>query len=178
MGTGSSYTGVKRPGRELTKHLHLVPRLRMRGALPQFPQYVLIALCFEQSQLQHYLHRLRRVRLKARLSLSGRHPLQNRGPKVESSHTRVLYDLIITHGEWKKEVVGKMSEYYEIKYKTNPTYQRGDALKSKLTLIQRLLRRLCYGLWYLSILHCCHNTTDIKFLQQTLQSHQFLSESG
>jgi hypothetical protein len=36
--------GVKRPGVKLTTHLHLVPRLGMRGAV-LLAQYVFMALC-------------------------------------------------------------------------------------------------------------------------------------
>jgi hypothetical protein len=36
---------LKRPGREADHYLHLVPRLRMHGAIPPLPQYVLMALC-------------------------------------------------------------------------------------------------------------------------------------
>jgi hypothetical protein len=43
MGTRGSFPGVKRPGREA--HLHLVPRSRMRGAIPPLPQYVFTAWC-------------------------------------------------------------------------------------------------------------------------------------
>jgi hypothetical protein len=39
MGTGGSFRGVK-----LTTHLHIMPRLRMRGAIPPLPQYVFMAL--------------------------------------------------------------------------------------------------------------------------------------
>jgi len=34
---GALTPGVKRPGMKLTTHLHLVPRLRMRGAIPHLP---------------------------------------------------------------------------------------------------------------------------------------------
>jgi hypothetical protein len=37
--------GVERPARELTTHLHLVPRSRMHGAIPPFPQYIFMARC-------------------------------------------------------------------------------------------------------------------------------------
>jgi len=36
--------GVKQPGREATTDVHLMPSLRMRGAIPPLPQYVFIAL--------------------------------------------------------------------------------------------------------------------------------------
>jgi hypothetical protein len=35
---------VKRPGRE-ADHIHLVPRLRMCGAIPPLPQYISLARC-------------------------------------------------------------------------------------------------------------------------------------
>jgi len=37
---GALNLGVKRRGVKLTTHLHLMPRLRMRGAIPLLPQYV------------------------------------------------------------------------------------------------------------------------------------------
>jgi len=37
--------GVKRPGREATTHLLLVPRLIMSGIIPPIPLYVFIAWC-------------------------------------------------------------------------------------------------------------------------------------
>jgi hypothetical protein len=37
--------GVNRRGVELTTHLHLVPRSRIRGAIPPLPQYVFMAWC-------------------------------------------------------------------------------------------------------------------------------------
>jgi hypothetical protein len=36
-GGGGLSQRVKRPGRMLTTHLHLVPRLRMRGSIPPLP---------------------------------------------------------------------------------------------------------------------------------------------
>jgi hypothetical protein len=42
---GALTLGVKRPGVKLTIHLHLVPRSRMRGAIPPLPQYVFMAWC-------------------------------------------------------------------------------------------------------------------------------------
>jgi hypothetical protein len=43
--TGVLSLGVKRPERELTTHLDLVPRSRMRGALPPLSQYAFMAWC-------------------------------------------------------------------------------------------------------------------------------------
>jgi hypothetical protein len=40
MGTGGSF-----PGNEAEHSLHLVPRSRMRGAIPPLPQYVFMAWC-------------------------------------------------------------------------------------------------------------------------------------
>jgi len=37
IGTGGFFPGEKRPGVKLTAHLHLVPRLRMRGATSPLP---------------------------------------------------------------------------------------------------------------------------------------------
>jgi hypothetical protein len=45
MGTRGSFPGVKRPDRYLTTHLHLVPRLRIRGAISALTQYVFMAWC-------------------------------------------------------------------------------------------------------------------------------------
>jgi hypothetical protein len=46
MGTMGSFPGGKAPGIvKLTTHLHLVPRLIMRGAIPPLPQYVFMAWC-------------------------------------------------------------------------------------------------------------------------------------
>jgi hypothetical protein len=42
---GALSLGVKWPGREATTHLHLVPRSRMRGAIPPLPHYVFVAWC-------------------------------------------------------------------------------------------------------------------------------------
>jgi hypothetical protein len=44
--------GVKRPGCELTTHLHLLPRLRMREALSSIPKYVFTAWCL----LKQWIH--------------------------------------------------------------------------------------------------------------------------
>jgi hypothetical protein len=41
---GALSLGVKRPGRE-ADHSHLVPRSRMRGAIPSLPQYVFMTWC-------------------------------------------------------------------------------------------------------------------------------------
>jgi hypothetical protein len=43
MGTGDSFLGIKRPGREADHSLSLVPRLRMGRAIPPLPQYVFMA---------------------------------------------------------------------------------------------------------------------------------------
>jgi hypothetical protein len=42
---GALSLGVKWPGMKLTTHLHIVPRSRMCGAIPPFPQYVFLAWC-------------------------------------------------------------------------------------------------------------------------------------
>jgi hypothetical protein len=41
----SSYSQDKTAGAWSWLHLHLVPRLRMRGAIPPLPQYVFMACC-------------------------------------------------------------------------------------------------------------------------------------
>jgi hypothetical protein len=41
--SGSLSLEVMRPERELTTHFPLVPRLRMRGAVPPLPQYAFMA---------------------------------------------------------------------------------------------------------------------------------------
>jgi hypothetical protein len=38
---GGSFLGVK-----LTSHIHVVPRLSIRGAIPPLPQYVFMAWCY------------------------------------------------------------------------------------------------------------------------------------
>jgi len=43
IGHRVSFPGVKQPEVNLTTRLHLVPRLRMSGALPQLPQCTSIA---------------------------------------------------------------------------------------------------------------------------------------
>jgi len=43
MGIRGSFHGGKGWGMKLTTHLHLVPRSRMHGAIPTFPQYPLMA---------------------------------------------------------------------------------------------------------------------------------------
>jgi len=35
----------------VTAHLHLVPRLRMLGAIPPFPQYVFMAWCLIKPEM-------------------------------------------------------------------------------------------------------------------------------
>jgi hypothetical protein len=47
---GQSYRGVK-----LTTHPHLVPRLRMRGAILPLPQYAFTTWCSVKAQGQFYL---------------------------------------------------------------------------------------------------------------------------
>jgi hypothetical protein len=44
-GTGGSFPGVKRRGVKLTTHLHLVPRLRMRGDIYPLPLYIFMESC-------------------------------------------------------------------------------------------------------------------------------------
>jgi len=46
---GALPLGVKPPGVNLTSHLHLVPRSRMRGAILPLPQYVFMAWCLVKS---------------------------------------------------------------------------------------------------------------------------------
>jgi hypothetical protein len=43
LGTRSFFPSVKRPKREADTRIHLVPRSRMRGAIPPLPQYVFMA---------------------------------------------------------------------------------------------------------------------------------------
>ena len=43
MGAGALSRGESSRGVKLTTHLYLVPRLRMRGAIPLLPQYAFIA---------------------------------------------------------------------------------------------------------------------------------------
>jgi hypothetical protein len=50
MCIGGSHPGVKRPGVKLTTRLHLVPRLRIRGAIPPLSQYVFMACCLVKQQ--------------------------------------------------------------------------------------------------------------------------------
>jgi hypothetical protein len=52
LGTRGSFPrGVK-----LTAHLHLVPRSRMRGAIPPLPQYALLVWCSVKVQGQFYIY--------------------------------------------------------------------------------------------------------------------------
>jgi hypothetical protein len=44
--------GVKRRGVKLTTHVHVVPRSRMRGAIPSLPQYAFIAWCLVKKKYQ------------------------------------------------------------------------------------------------------------------------------
>jgi hypothetical protein len=44
-GSGALSPGVRGWGVKLTTHLHLVPRLRKREAIPPLPQYVFMAWC-------------------------------------------------------------------------------------------------------------------------------------
>jgi hypothetical protein len=53
---GSLSLGVKRPDLKLTKHLHLVLRLIMRGATPPLPQYTFMAWCSFIAQGQRHLY--------------------------------------------------------------------------------------------------------------------------
>jgi hypothetical protein len=55
VGTTNSFPGVKRPGREATTHLHLVPMSRMCGATPPIPKYAFMACCSIRAQGQIYL---------------------------------------------------------------------------------------------------------------------------
>jgi hypothetical protein len=52
---GALSLGVKRPGVKLTTHLHLVPRSRMRGAIPPLLQYVFMARCLDPGVTLSYL---------------------------------------------------------------------------------------------------------------------------
>jgi hypothetical protein len=46
MGTRDSFAGGEAAGAvKLTTHLHLVPRSRMRAAIPPLPQYAFMAWC-------------------------------------------------------------------------------------------------------------------------------------
>jgi hypothetical protein len=53
---GDLSLGVKQPGVRLTTHLHLVPRSRMRGAIPPLSQYAFMAWCLVKVQKQLYLY--------------------------------------------------------------------------------------------------------------------------
>jgi hypothetical protein len=55
-GTRGLFPGVKRPGLKLTTHLHLVPKSRMRRAIPPLPQYAFMAWCPVEAQGQLYLY--------------------------------------------------------------------------------------------------------------------------
>jgi hypothetical protein len=48
---GAVSLGVKRPGRE-ADHFHQVPRSRIRGTIPPFPQYAFMAWCSVKEQQQ------------------------------------------------------------------------------------------------------------------------------
>jgi hypothetical protein len=49
---GALTRGVKRPGVKLTTHLHVLPRLRMRGGIPSLPQCIFMALCFIKQEIR------------------------------------------------------------------------------------------------------------------------------
>jgi hypothetical protein len=54
--TRGRFWGVSgRSSVKLTTHLHLVPRSRMRGAIPPFPQYAFMAWCSVKAQGKLYL---------------------------------------------------------------------------------------------------------------------------
>jgi hypothetical protein len=56
MGTRGSFLGGKAAGAcTLTTHLHIVPRSRMRGAIPPL-QYAFMAWCSVEAQEQLYLY--------------------------------------------------------------------------------------------------------------------------
>jgi hypothetical protein len=44
-GTRGCFPGSKAAGVKLTSHLHLLPRSRMRGAIPPLPRYVFMVWC-------------------------------------------------------------------------------------------------------------------------------------
>jgi hypothetical protein len=53
MGTGGLFPRVQSGrGVKLTTHLHLVPRLRMREAIPPLPSYVFVARCLNKQRLR------------------------------------------------------------------------------------------------------------------------------
>jgi len=45
MGTGDSFQGYSSRGVKLITHPHVIPRLRIRGDIPPFPQHVLMVWC-------------------------------------------------------------------------------------------------------------------------------------
>jgi hypothetical protein len=51
MGTRGSFPGMK-----LTTHIHLVPRSRLRGAIPPLPHYAFMAWCSVKARKQLYLY--------------------------------------------------------------------------------------------------------------------------
>jgi hypothetical protein len=60
MGIRGWFPGGKVAGGiKLSTHIHLVPRSRMRGAIPPLPQYAFIALCSVKAKGQLYLYLLR-----------------------------------------------------------------------------------------------------------------------
>jgi hypothetical protein len=80
--SGTLSLGVKRPRCEGTTHLHLVPRLRMHGAIPPLAQYAFKAWCKVQGPNIH-LSTLFSNTLNPCSSLSVRgqvsHPYETRG---------------------------------------------------------------------------------------------------
>jgi hypothetical protein len=45
LGCGAKERKKKKKKKKLTTHLHLAPKLRMRGAISPLPQYVFMAWC-------------------------------------------------------------------------------------------------------------------------------------
>jgi hypothetical protein len=58
MGTGDFFPGVKRPGRVADHSIHLMPRSRMRGAIPPLPQCYFVVWCLvkHREKFNFYLY--------------------------------------------------------------------------------------------------------------------------
>jgi hypothetical protein len=84
LGRRSSFPAGKTAGGEADL-LHLVPRSRMRGAMPPLPQYVIMAWCSVKAQGQIYLYFL----------LVGKHNYIDHVSIYKSRHSITVYVLTV-----------------------------------------------------------------------------------
>jgi hypothetical protein len=84
MGTGDSFPGVKRP--RMTTHLHLVSRLRMSGAIPQFHLHKFMACIW--STLRDFLKQKYNMTVAATCEIIISNVLQTKVHHTKSDHLR------------------------------------------------------------------------------------------